>query len=68
MSLLCYIEIVFRFSARMAKVAVILVVIFIVLNLPRLAIGVFEVKVLLGPKNGLYFLAPLKKVWLIFQN
>jgi hypothetical protein len=52
----------------MAKVAVILVVIFIVLNLPRLAIGVFEVKVLLGPKNGLYFLAPLKKVWLIFQN
>jgi hypothetical protein len=39
----------------MAKVAVILVVIFIVLNLPRLAIGVFEVKVLLGPKNGPLF-------------
>ena len=41
----------------MAKVAVILVVIFIVLNLPRLAIGVFEVKVLLGPKNGPLFSA-----------
>jgi hypothetical protein len=47
----------------MAKVAVILVVIFIVLNLPRLAIGVFEVKVLLSSKNWPYFLVPLKLHW-----